>query len=171
MKTQDAQPNTLQFTSSLDLLAKILTWGFGIVPIVIILIQYYYAFDSAIPVFFIISMFLIYVFSFLYAPRSYRITKNEIIIQRYIQNKKIQISNIVKVELIEKEMISNAWRIFGVGGLFGYYGLFYNSQMGTMRFYATRTAKAVLICTKNHNKIILTPDQPEAFLDYFKALK
>ncbi len=55
-------------------------------------------------------------------------------------------------------------RTFGVGGLFGYYGEFVNWKLGNMTWYATRRDKTVLIETVDDKKLIVTPDEPEAFI-------
>jgi Bacterial PH domain len=157
------------FKTSLDNLAKSLTVGFALLPMAITAIQYYYAFDSGLPVFTLLILFLIYVIGYLFAPRNYSITADTVLINRPLTNIKIKKSDIKSVDIIERNKISKAWRIFGVGGLFGYYGRFWNSEMGSMTFYATRTADAILIQTHADNKIILTPDEPEAFLRYYNA--
>ena len=59
--------------------------------------------------------------------------------------------------------------MFGVGGLFGYYGNFVNSTLGSMTWYATRRDKAVLITTLENKKIIVTPDSPEEFVASFNS--
>jgi Bacterial PH domain len=157
------------FKTSLDNLAKSLTIGFALFALAIIGIQYYYAFDSGLPVFTLLILFLIYVIGYLFAPRNYSITANTVLIHRPLTNISIKKNDIKSVEIVERNKISKAWRIFGVGGLFGYYGRFWNSEMGTMTFYATRTADAILIRTHTDKKIILTPDEPEAFLRYYTA--
>jgi hypothetical protein len=157
------------FKTSLDTLAKSLTIGFALLALAIIGIQYYYAFDSGLPVFTLLILFFIYGLGFLFAPKNYSIKPDVVLIHRPLTNVSIKKSDIKSVEIVERNKISGAWRIFGVGGLFGYYGRFWNSEMGTMTFYATRTADAVLIRTHADNKIILTPDDPEAFLRYYTA--
>ena len=56
-------------------------------------------------------------------------------------------------------------RTFGVGGLFGYFGKFFNSKIGRLTMYGTRRNNTVLIETDN-KKIILTPDDPIEFLKH-----
>ena len=58
-------------------------------------------------------------------------------------------------------------RTFGVGGLFGYYGQFYNSKIGSMTWYATRQNNTVLVRTIDNKNIVLTPDEPEKFVANF----
>ncbi len=66
--------------------------------------------------------------------------------------------------MLDKEKIGWAIRTFGVGSLFGYYGKFANTKLGSMTWYATRKDKTVLVRTIDNKKIILTPDEPEKFV-------
>jgi hypothetical protein len=68
---------------------------------------------------------------------------------------------------LDKEKIGWAIRTFGVGGLFGYYGKFANTKLGSMTWYATRKDRAILVRTIDNKKIILTPDEPEKFVADF----
>jgi hypothetical protein len=50
-------------------------------------------------------------------------------------------------------------RVFGVGGYFGSYGLFYSRQLGRFRLYATRSGQAVLVKRVGDEvPFVLTPD-------------
>ncbi|MBS4044542.1 MAG: hypothetical protein KGZ59_12085 [Chitinophagaceae bacterium] len=76
-------------------------------------------------------------------------------------------SEIISVGQLEKEKLKGTIRTFGVGGLFGYFGKFYNNKIGVMTLYATRRSNYVLIKTSANKKIILTPDNPEDFVKEF----
>ena len=62
-------------------------------------------------------------------------------------------------------------RVFGVGGLFGYFGLFRNSRYGTMIWYATRRDQFVVIERSNGKTIVLTPDDPNLFVSEWNETK
>jgi hypothetical protein len=50
-------------------------------------------------------------------------------------------------------------RLFGVGGFFGSYGLFSNSDLGRFRMYATRSGQSVLVRRSDGQlPLVLTPD-------------
>jgi hypothetical protein len=52
-----------------------------------------------------------------------------------------------------------ALRLFGVGGFFGSYGLFWSSTLGRFRLYATRSGQAVILRRSGDAlPIVLTPD-------------
>lgn len=49
-------------------------------------------------------------------------------------------------------------RLFGVGGFFGSYGLFWCDSLGRFRLYATRRGQAVLVRRRGALPLVLTPD-------------
>jgi Bacterial PH domain len=94
----------------------------------------------------------------------YSLTTENLIVHRLFSNVKIERGNIKSVELIDKEKLSWSFRVFGVGGFYGYYGKFTNTKLGTMTWYATRKDMIVLVEMLNNKKIILTPDDAERFV-------
>ena len=70
---------------------------------------------------------------------------------------------------LTKKKLSWAVRIFGVSGLFGYWGKFSNTKLGSMTWYSTRRNNAVLITTIYNKKIVLTPNEPEKFVTEFNG--
>jgi hypothetical protein len=53
----------------------------------------------------------------------------------------------------------SAVRLFGVGGFFGSYGLFWSRTLGRFRLYATRRGQAVIVRRRGEAlPIVLTPD-------------
>jgi hypothetical protein len=63
--------------------------------------------------------------------------------------------------------IKNAVRIFGIGGVFGFIGLFRMKGVGTFRSYITDEKKAFMIYRKNGLPIAISVSEPEDFLPYF----
>ncbi|MFM7328528.1 MAG: PH domain-containing protein, partial [Bacteroidota bacterium] len=59
-------------------------------------------------------------------------------------------------------------RLFGSGGLFGYFGKFRNSTFGTMNWYATRLGKFVVIILRSGEKFVVTPDD-ESFAAHLRS--
>ena len=117
-----------------------------------------------------IFLIIIYLICMALKPLSYEITKDELIIRRLIKSVRMNRADIKSVELIEKATLSGTIRTFGVGGLFGWYGKFANSQLGAMNWYVTRRDKPVLIIKKDSKKILISPDQAEAFVTEFKEI-
>ena len=117
-----------------------------------------------------IFLIIIYLICIALKPLSYEITKDELIIRRLIKSVRMNRADIKSLELIEKTTLSGTIRTFGVGGLFGWYGKFANSQLGNMTWYLTRRDKPVLILKKDSKKILISPDQAEAFVREFKEI-
>jgi hypothetical protein len=117
-----------------------------------------------------IILLLIYLICLLLKPINYQITEKELIIHRLIKNVHIKRTEIESLEVLEKSALSGSIRIFGVGGLFGWYGRFANKQLGTMTWYVTRRDKPILILTKSNKSIIISPDEVETFVSDFKKV-
>ena len=159
----------MTYKASMDNLAKGITIGVTILFAFIIIGQYSIIKDAgrAIPIYTTITLLLIYFIAFAFRPINYNITTDKLIIHRLFADVKIDRSQIKSVELLDKEKISWAIRTFGVGGLFGYYGKFANTKLGSMTWYATRKDRTVLVRTIDNKKIILTPDEAESFVANF----
>jgi hypothetical protein len=162
----------MTYKTSLDTLAKVVTISITILCAAIILGQFSLIKDEggSIPIYTTVTLLVIYFGTFSFRPVSYRFTDEKLIIHRPLSNIAIPRNEIKSVEQLEKGKLSWSIRIFGVGGLFGYYGKFSNSKLGSMTWYATRRDKAVLVSTIYNKKIILTPDEPERFVAEFNGM-
>lgn len=162
----------MTYKTSLDKLAKIVTVAITVLFFIIIVVEFTLVRNEEISfaIFITILFALIYFGLFSFRPISYKLTENNLIIHRPLSDVKIDRSEIKGVEQLEKSTLSLAVRIFGVGGLFGYWGKFSNAKLGTMTWYATRKTNAVLVTTIHNKKIILTPNEPERFVTEFKKL-
>lgn len=156
----------MKFTTSLDRLATIVTWGVSLLFITIIGVQVKELIHefSTLSLIVIIMLLLVYLFTFLLRPLHYTITDTTLIIQRPLSSKKIARADIEALELFINGELNWAIRTFGVGGLFGYFGRFFKGSIGSMTWYATRRNKAVLIRTKKGDRIVVTPDDYEGFV-------
>lgn len=158
------------YKASLDNLAKAITLGVSILFAVIIAGQFFLDKDAGLGPYLMAGLFLlIYAICYAFRPLSYTLSHGQLMINRPVATVKIDRSLVQTVELLEKDAIRWSVRIFGVGGLFGYYGRFANTKIGGMTWYATRRSRAVLLRLADGKKIVLTPDEPERFVaDYYK---
>lgn len=156
----------MTYKTSLDKTAVLITIAVTILFAVIVGGQYSIIKDEgrAVPVYTTAACLLIYFSAFAFRPVGYVVTKEELMIRRPVLNVCIKRADIKSVELISKNEIGGSIRIFGVGGLFGYYGSFTNFSLGRMTWYATRRDRLVLLKTTNGKKIIITPDDPDKFV-------
>lgn len=157
--------NTTNFKASLDTFSIVLTvalfiiFGFlGYTSIRVLMSSQ----DEIETILYHLSILLLFIAillgSFLFAPQSYSLSNNEIIINRPIKNRKINIYDIEEVRIIPDTEIKGLIRTFGVGGVFGYFGKHYNSKLGNITLYATQRKNYILIQMKQGKKIIITPN-------------
>ncbi len=157
----------MTFKASLDNTAKAITIGVTILFAAIVFGEYIIIKDStgrSTPVYTTVAVLLIYFTAFAFRPINYKILQEKLIINRLVFPVKIDRSEIKTVEVLTKEQIGISIRTFGVGGLFGYYGSFSSFALGSMTWYATRRDKVVLITTTKNKKIMVTPNEAEAFV-------
>lgn len=114
---------------------------------------------------------LTYGISYGFSPKSYEISQNNLIIYRPFCNVILNRTQIKEVFKLEKGQLSWSIRTFGVGGLFGYFGTFWNKKFGNMTWYATRRDNAIMVITHENKKIMLTPDETEKFIYECSKLK
>lgn len=91
-------------------------------------------------------------FAYLYGTHSYVVTDSELIIKQRITEKRISIKDIV--DLQANPSLGITIRVFGVGGVFGYFGIYYSQALGFVNFYATQYKSLVFITTKTGEKLL-----------------
>lgn len=101
---------------------------------------------------------------FLFRPSSYSITPYSVVISRLAKDRVIDKNDITLCRVVSKEEMGLPIRTFGNGGLFGFTGSYFSDRLGKMTWYATRTDKYVLIQLSGGQKIIITPDEQDAFV-------
>ena len=159
----------MTYKTSLDNMTKVITIVITILFAAIIVGQFSIIKDEgkSVPIFTTILLSIIYFGTFSFRPISYKLTDDKLIIHRPLSDVKIDRTEIKNVEQLDKDKLSWVLRIFGVGGLFGYWGKFSNTKIGSMTWYATRRNNAVLVTTIYNKKIVLTPNEPEKFVTEF----
>ncbi|MFM6933930.1 MAG: PH domain-containing protein [Flavobacteriales bacterium] len=115
------------------------------------------------------GIILILIITYGFSPKGYAIEDKQLMIHRPFHRKFYSTSDMLKVSLVNKNEMPRSMRVFGVGGLFGYFGLFRNSRYGTMVWYATRRDHFVVIERNNGRAIVLTPDDPNSFVSELNA--
>jgi hypothetical protein len=118
-----------------------------------------------------LSLIIILVLTYGYSPKGYAFEDRQLVIYRPFQNKFYATEDMLTVSLVDRTELKNSLRIFGVGGLFGYFGLFRNSRYGTMIWYATKRDQFVVIERSNGKIIVLTPDDPISFVSEWNETK
>ena len=93
----------------------------------------------------LVLLFGTLLFCYLFAPQKYSIKGNEFIIHRPIFDKYFAIDSIKEIRQLDKSELKGMIRTFGVGGLFGSYGKFYNQTLGNVTMYATQNKNYIII--------------------------
>src|SRR5271165_3853606 len=92
--------------------------------------------------------------SYAYSPRGYtvfngRIALNERLgVKRLLGNVYVSLDGVREVRRATADDFRGGIRLFGDGGLFGYYGLFQTSKLGKCTWYVTNRRNAVVVITR-----------------------
>lgn len=89
------------------------------------------------------------------SPKSVELTDNALVIHRYAGKKTICFGQIASVEPYSKKGISDI-RLFGIGGVLGYTGTFYNRRLGNYISYVGNYNETFLITLKSGKKYLVS---------------
>ncbi|MBA3648848.1 MAG: hypothetical protein H0W62_09925 [Chitinophagales bacterium] len=153
----------MEYRASLDTLSRMITAG----TILLFIILGYGSVRSQdknmvsnISLYSVIIIFLFLVIiigSYLYSTEKYIVENGELVIKGPAKERRIRIADITEARLLESAE-TKMIRIFGVGGLFGYYGRYYSSSLGKITQYASQRRNKILLHTSDSESIIITPD-------------
>jgi hypothetical protein len=108
----------------------------------------------------LISLFVLAILEmYLIKPLQYQLDDSTLTMRRPFKDKVIDLKDIRRVDRIEYDILDGA-----IGGIFGYYGVF-STELGDITFHATRRGNMVMLTKHDDSKIILTPDQPDEFMN------
>lgn len=126
-----------------DLTTKIISALVIAIPFVMIIAQYTFINDhNVILDITAIFLFITYFITWMMHPTSYEITNENLLIHRPFHAIKISLASIKNIERTEP---GYSMRIFGSGGLFGYFGLFSSNKLGRHNRYTGNNENLVLL--------------------------
>jgi hypothetical protein len=108
----------------------------------------------------VVLLACVLVLPFLWAPRSYVVEANHVVVKRLIGETRITVAD-------EPRRWNWTWqgiRLWGSGGLYGYFGHFAFRGIGRVHMHATNRHNFVLIRDERSQKHVVSPDQPEKFI-------
>ncbi len=152
-----------KFKAPFDALVKVITWGTIILlTCMIILFLFIKAIPSWFPMLMLIFFGVVVYLTYAYSPLGFEIKTNCVVIVRKIKPVLIGLDKIkeVKVDLSAASLM--CLRLFGSGGLFGFFGTFYSRQLKVHKRYVTCRKNSVLIVADK--KYVITPDKPDLFV-------
>ena len=101
--------------------------------------------------------------AYAWSPRAYTIDAGTLTIHRLIGNQRLALSAITAVRPGTSADFTRCFRLWGSGGMFGYYGLFSTSRLGQSTWYVTNRRNTVILETSG-KPIVLSPDDRDRFL-------
>jgi Bacterial PH domain len=118
-------------------------------------------------IFCVLAVVLVLV-SYAYSPRGYVIADRSIVVRRLAGRPRIALDDAREVRRATPDDSSGAIRLFGSGGLFGYYGLFSSAKLGKFTAYVTNRNNKVLVVTGSRT-VLFSPDDVNGFLNAIQA--
>jgi hypothetical protein len=109
-----------------------------------------------------ILMALIFGVGYAFSPRSYFVSDDAITIRRLIGSVRFPLASLSEARRATPDDLRGCIRVFGSGGLFGYYGLFRTSALGTIPWYVTNRQNMVLV--RGEKSAMFSPDDVDGFL-------
>lgn len=106
--------------------------------------------------------------SYAYSPRGYAKFERSIIVSRLIGNIHIALDGVREVRAATADDFRNCLRLWGSGGLFGYYGVFQTSALGRSTWYVTSRRNAVVVIADTKTTVF-SPDDVEGFITAIRA--
>lgn len=111
----------------------------------------------------------IMVVPFLFSPKGFYVTPQGVVVKRVLRSFLIPHAEIKRVE-----RVSWTWRgirLRASGGLYGYFGLFWLSELGRVWMYVTNRRSLVLIESRGGVKYIISPEDPDSFVEILRRFK
>ena len=89
-------------------------------------------------------------------------------IRTLLRTKRISYEDIDRIERVDELFgATKTIRLLGIGGVFGYIGLFRTKGVGTFRSYVTDDKKAFVIYRTKGMPIAISVNEPEEFMPYY----
>jgi hypothetical protein len=161
-----------RFSATMDGQAKTITFVvlvIVLIPIISIISLYGKEHDPWLllgPVVVVIALIV----AALYRPKAYKLGLEGLDILRPIGELNFPLHRFRSVSSITSKELGFGIRTFGSGGFLGYFGKFYYKNYGHINLYVCDREKMLLIILDDERKIIVSPDDPEAFMSAFHEL-
>jgi hypothetical protein len=111
---------------------------------------------------------LIVLLSFAWSPRGYQVEDRSILVNRLAGKARIPLDDVREVRESASEDFTGCIRLFGNGGVFGYYGLFRTAKLGKSTWYLTNRKRSVVVVTASKTALF-SPDDVEGFLSAIRS--
>lgn len=98
------------------------------------------------------------------APRGFTVEAGRVRVERRLRPVEIPLREVRLAEMLPDGALGGSVRLWGAGGVFGYYGRFWSRPLGQYRLYATRAAGLVRLVTPV-GTFVLSPEPPGRFVE------
>lgn len=162
-----------RFDATLDSLSRTITFVLCIVmviPFIAIARQAFTTGDLRMliaPAIITIVLFLLV----LYRVKGYQLDHESLTVLRAFKPPVIPLNTIRSIEAVTAKELGAGVRTFGNGGFMGYTGRFYYKNIGHANLYVTDRSKQLMLTLNDDRKIIISPDDPPAFMKAFLELR
>jgi Bacterial PH domain len=103
-----------------------------------------------------------------WSPQAYALNGQFILVRRKVGTVRIPLAAVREVRRADGEDLRGCIRLWGSGGLFGYYGVFSTPKLGRSTWYVTNRSNIVVLVT-DAKTVLLSPDDVSGFLDAVRA--
>ena len=103
-----------------------------------------------------------------YSPLGYVVSERSISVRRLIGRVRIPLEGVREIRAAAADDFRGCIRLWGNGGMFGYYGLFRTAKLGKCTWYVSNRSKAVVLITEAKT-IVFSPDDVDGFLAAVRA--
>lgn len=156
------------FKTSLDKHALLITFGILSMLVFSYPAVFYFGTDEDISLILPLALTVILLFPAIYSPSRYNCKEKTLEIRRLAGTIRIDINDILNVRAAEANELKRVMRLFGSGGLYGYYGKFYDSDHRNFKMYGRRKNNKILVFTKT-GLVVLMPDDPDSLLKHLRS--
>jgi len=107
--------------------------------------------------------FCVLALAYAYSPRSYVVSGSSLLIKRLIGSVRVPLEGVRELRTGTADDFRGCIRLWGSGGLFGYYGWFRTARLGKCRWYVTNRRDCVILAT-DEGTVVLSPSDVGGFL-------
>jgi hypothetical protein len=111
---------------------------------------------------------LVVLLSYAWSPRGYALRERSIVVKRLIGGARIPLDRVREARRTTSDDLRGCIRLWGSGGMFGYYGLFRTSKLGKCGWYVTDRRNTVVVIT-DEKTALFSPDDVDGFLAAIRA--
>jgi hypothetical protein len=90
---------------------------------------------------------LVIAIAFVYSPRGYTVTDRAVVVRRAIGSVRVPLEYVQALRAATGDDLKGSVRLWGSGGLFGYYGLFRTGKLGRSTWFVRDRSRAVVLVT------------------------